>query len=180
MRKWIAGKFLDRFEKRYAYDASYLRALLEASPDAFFKFAPFSKLAAHREAAPVTAVYAAKLVGAMHEDCGPCVQIAVDMAREAGVHDDEIDAILRRDLDAMSRDAAAAFRFADALVSGAADLDAAREHVRAKWGEKGVVDLVFAAQIARLPPMVKAGLGYAKACARVTDGDRPVNVASAA
>jgi alkylhydroperoxidase family enzyme len=180
MRKWIASRFLDRFSKRYDYDVSYLRALLEASPDAFFKFAPMSKLAAHREAAPRDAFYAAKLIGAMHEDCGPCVQIVVNMAREAQVSDAVIDAVLRRDLAAMGEEAAIAFRFADAVARRTADEDAAREAVRAAWGDKGVVDLTFAVQISRLAPMVKAGLGYAKECTRVTVGDKAVAVAKAA
>lgn len=179
MRKWIANRYLDRFSARYRYDVSYLRALLESSPAGFFKFAPFSKLAAHREAAPVTSVFAAKLVGAMSEDCGPCVQIVVDMAREAGVADDDIAAILSRDIPAMSEDAAIGFLFAD-RIARREDAYAIRAEVRAKWGDKGVVDLTFAVQIARLAPMVKAGLGYAKECVRVTVGERPVAVAKAA
>lgn len=119
MRKAIAGLFLDRFEKRYDYDVSYLRALLAASPAAFFKLAPCEKLAQHREAAPAEALFAAKLVGAMHEDCGPCVQIVADMAREAGVADAVVAAVLRREAGAMGEDARIAFRFADAAVRGA-------------------------------------------------------------
>lgn len=180
MRKWIARRMIDRFTARYGYDTSYMRAMLMASPAGFFKFLAVTKLAAHAEAAPRDALFAARLVGAMTEDCGPCVQIVVDMAREADVSDTDISAILRRDPGAMSPDAALGFRFADAVARRSGDDDAARGDVRALWGEKGVIDLTFALQASRLYPMVKAGMGYAKECTRVTIGGKPVAVAKAA
>jgi hypothetical protein len=45
------------------------------------------------------------------------------------------------------------------------------------WGEKGVIDLTFSLQLGRMFPMVKAGLGFAKECRRVTVGDKAVDVA---
>ena len=83
MRRAIARHFINRFSGRYNYDATYLREMLTVSPTAFFRFAALSHLARHREAAPVEAYYAAKLVGALFEDCGPCAQLVVEMAREA-------------------------------------------------------------------------------------------------
>lgn len=179
MRRWIAGKFLDRFAARYDYDVSYMRALLATSPSVFFKFLAVTKLSRHAEAAPRDALAAARLVGAMTEDCGPCVQIVVDMAREAGVADNEIDAVLRRDPSAMNADTALGFDFADAVARRTGEDDDARDRVRAKWGDKAVVDLTFALQASRLFPMVKAGLGFARECTRVKVGERPVAVAKA-
>ncbi len=180
MREWIARRFINRFGARYGYDVSYLHALLKASPRAFFRFTSVSGLARHAEAAPKAAIFAAKLVGAMTEDCGPCVQLGADMARAAGLADNEIAAILSRRAEDMSSDAALGFAFADAVARRDPAADAAREAVRARWGDKGVVDLTFALVTGRLFPMTKAGLGYANACSRVTVGDRAINVAKAA
>jgi hypothetical protein len=108
------------------------------------------------------------------------VQIVVDMARAAGVPDATIDAVLRRDAGSMNEDAAIAFHFADAVARRTFDDDDARDAVRARWGEKGVLDLTFALQASRLYPMIKAGMGYAKECLRVTVGDQSVAVAKAA
>ena len=58
------------------------------------------KAAAHREAVPIDASFAAKIVGALAEDCGPCTQLVVDMALEAGMAKDQIEAVLRRDVSA--------------------------------------------------------------------------------
>jgi alkylhydroperoxidase family enzyme len=147
--------------KRYGYDTSYLDMMRKQSPSAFFKFAPLMKAAGHREVAPVDASFAAKLVGALAEDCGPCTQLVVDMALEAGMAKDQIEAVLRRDPGAMNSTTLLGFRFADAVVRRSQD-DEHREAVRARWGEKGVIDLTLALQMGRMFPMVKAGLGYAK------------------
>ena len=70
-----------------------------------------------------------------------------------------------------------AFRFADAVVRRAVEAeDEFRDAVRAQWGEKGVIDLTLALQLGRMFPMVKAGLGYAKECRRVTVDGQNVDV----
>lgn len=176
MFKAIARASVRRFGARYNYDVSYLEALLDASPAAFLKFARAGAMARHCERAPAEAFFAAKLAGALAEDCGPCVQLVADMAREAGVADNEVRAILRGDPQGMSETVRAAFDFAAALVARRADLDERRAGVRALWGDKGVVDLTFAAQVSRLFPMVKAGLGYAKSCSAVAVGGATADI----
>lgn len=176
MFKAIARASVRKFGVRYRYDVSYLEALLDASPAAFLKFARAGAMARHRERVPVAASFAAKLVGALAEDCGPCVQLVADMARDAGVADREVRAILRGDLQEMSEPVRIAFDFAGALVSRRSDLDERRAAVRALWGEKGVVDLTLAAQTSRLFPMMKAGLGYAKTCAAITVSGAPTDI----
>ena len=177
MRSWIARRTLRAFAKHYGYDVSYLELMLNISPSAFFKFAPVMKAAAHREAVPIDASFAAKIVGALAEDCGPCTQLVVDMALEAGMPRDQIEAVLRRDPRAMNDATTLGFRFADAVVRRAIEKeDEFRDAVRAQWGQKGVIDLTLALQLGRMFPMVKAGLGYAKECRRVTVGGNDVDV----
>jgi hypothetical protein len=139
MRSWIARRTLRAFAKRYGYDVSYLEMMLNVSPSAFFKFAPVMKASAHRESVPADASFAAKIVGALAEDCGPCTQLVVDMALEAGMPRDQIEAVLRRDPRAMNEATTLGFRFADAVVRRAAEAeDEFRDAVRAPWGQKGV------------------------------------------
>jgi hypothetical protein len=175
MRSWIARRTLRAFARRYGYDVSYLQMMLDQSPAAFFKFAPVMKAAAHREAVPIDASFAAKIVGALTEDCGPCTQLVVDMALEAGMAKDQIEAVLRCDVRVMNDATTLGFRFADAVVRRSDD-DEFRDAVRAQWGQKGVIDLTLALQMGRIFPMVKAGLGYAKECRRVTVDGHNVDV----
>jgi hypothetical protein len=176
MRSWIARRILRKYGKRYGYDVSYLEMMLNESPAAFFKFAPIMKASAHREVVPIEASFAAKIVGALAEDCGPCTQLVVDMALEAGMARDQIEAVLRRNPSAMNDATTLGFRFADAVVRRSADDDEFRDAVRAQWGEKGVIDLTLALQLGRMFPMVKAGLGYARECRRVTVDGHNVDV----
>jgi hypothetical protein len=69
-----------------------------------------------------------------------------------------------------------AFRFADAVVRRSGAEDEAREAVRALWGDRGVIELTLALQIGRIFPMLKAGLGFARECRRVTVGQHNVTV----
>ena len=176
MRKAAATALLSLMQARYDYDVSYMKAILRDSPKAFFEFAKLFGLSRHREAAPNAAVFAAKLVATLVEDCGPCTQLVVNMAREVKMAPSDIEAVLRRDTEAMSADAALGFRFAEAIAYRLPDEDGVRDAVRAAWGEKGVIDLSLALTIGRVFPMLKACLGYAKECRRVTVDGHSVDV----
>jgi hypothetical protein len=176
MRKFIARRMLRGFAKRYGYDTSYAEAMLDEAPSAFFKLAPLMKAAEHREAVPVETSFAAKLTGALAEDCGPCTQLCVDMALEAGMAKDQIEAVLRRNVKAMTPEVALGFQFADAIVRRSVEDDIYREAIRSRWGDKGVIDLAMGLQMGRLFPMMKLALGYAKECRRVTVDGHQVDV----
>ena len=175
-----AAEAVKAFGQHFDYDVSYLQHMLEASPEAFGHFWKLNEMSAHRGVVPLAADVAVKLVGTLAEDCGPCVPLGVRMAEAAGVDPGQIVAVLTRNVAVMSPDVAAAFAFADALVRHDPGLDGAREEVRARWGDAGVVDLALGAQLVRLFPMVKLGLGYGKACQRVSVAGRSVEVVKAA
>src|SRR5690606_6867144 len=105
----VARDHLRKMSARYDYDVSYMEWLLDTSPSAFFKFAKLMDAARHREAAPINAYFAAKIVGALTEDCGPCAQLVVNMATEAGMPADQIASVLRRDTEAMNEDTVLGF-----------------------------------------------------------------------
>ncbi|PQA85736.1 hypothetical protein [Hyphococcus luteus] len=176
MLKFLASKMISRFERRYDYDVSYMRYLLDVSPAAFFRFNRVGAMARQGESAPAEALFAARLCGVLAEDCGPCVQLIVSMAQDAGVDAADLSAILQRDADAMSPAVRIAFDFADAVLWRNGGDDAAREAARREWGDAGIVDLTFALQASRLYPMVKAGLGFGKTCRQVTVEGAPVEV----
>lgn len=174
MMRFLGHRILDAFAKRHDYDVAYMRALLDASPSAFRKFGKVSALSRHREAVPVEASHAARLVGALVEDCGPCTQLVADMARGEGVPDEQIVAVLSGREASMTEPVTLAFHFARAVIDNAPELDELREDVRRQWGDKGVVDLTFATQMTRIYPMVKAGLGFAASCQQVKVGSTVV------
>jgi hypothetical protein len=85
MIKWILLRAIDRFEREWKYDASYMRDLIDASPRAAWLFSRAAALGQFRRGVPIEPWYAAGITAVRHEDCGPCTQLGVAMAERAGV-----------------------------------------------------------------------------------------------
>ena len=167
MLKAILARQIDRFERLWGYDAGYMRQLLAASPGSFIRFGLVSGMV-DAKAAPVSAVAAAKLVGTLAEDCGPCTQLVIDMAAAQGAPPDVLRALLAGDEAAMGADAMLAWRFARASL--ARDMEAAdplRDEIVARWGQAGLAALGLALTTGRMYPTLKYALGHGKACSRV-------------
>jgi len=177
MIRTIMAAGIGQFEKRYDYDATYIRDLLAASPKALKAFNGVRTLASFHEGAPAAALAAAGLVGVMAEDCGPCVQIGVKIAEESGVSAGVLRGILSGDHALMGPDASLAWRFARASL--ARDLEAAdplRDEVLERWGAKGLAAIALAMAAARVYPTIKYAMGHGKACSRVQVGGETVAV----
>jgi hypothetical protein len=167
LRAYIS-RYLDRFEKQWGYDASYMRLLNRASPASFVKFMLGSR-AADRRAAPFEAQLAAGLAGTLAEDCGPCTQIGVDMATASGVKPEVLRAILAGDEAGMGETAALAWRFARAsLARDMAVCDPLRDEIVRRWGEKALLAIGLSIVGSRMYPTLKYALGYGKTCSKVT------------
>jgi len=172
MLRAYLSRWIDGFEARYGYDASYMRHVLRASPASLLKFTAGTR-AADASAAPAEAMVAAGLVGTMAEDCGPCTQISCDIALEHGVDPAVLRSILAGDEQGMGETAALAWRFARASL--ARDMEACdplRDEIVRRWGDRGLAALSLAITAARMYPTLKYALGYGKACSQVTvDGE---------
>jgi hypothetical protein len=180
MLKTIFTRLIDSFERRWGYDATYMRHILRGSPASFAKFSVVSFLV-DRKAAPAEALAAAGIVGTVAEDCGPCTQISIDMAAAGGARPEVLRAILAGDVPAMGEDAGLAYRFARASL--ARDLDAVeplRDEVLRRWGDAGLVALSLALTTARMYPTVKYALGYGRSCSKVTVAGQDAPVAQLA
>lgn len=174
MLKWLLGAFVDRFEKRYDYDASYMRVLLATDTAAFMAFSKIQGFAGYRKAPP-EALVAAGIVGTLAEDCGPCTQIVINMATEGGLSPAVLKAIVSGDEAGMGPDAALAWRFARAsLARDMETADPLRDEIVRRWGRKALASIAMGLAAARVYPTVKYALGYGKACSRVQVGGEAV------
>jgi hypothetical protein len=168
MLKAYLARQIDKVERLWGYDASYMRHVLRASTGSFLRFGVLPGLV-DRRAAPGAALAAAGVAGTLAEDCGPCTQIGVDMAVAGGVPPEILRAILAGDEAAMGDDAALAWRFARAsLARDMAACDPLRDEIVRRWGDRGLVALGMAITTARMYPTLKYALGYGKACSKVT------------
>ena len=173
MIRWLIERQLAAFERRWHYPMDYARTLLRTSRGGFWRFARVMPLAAWRDGVPPTAWHAAKLVAVRAEDCGPCTQLVVDMARADGVPDALLRAVLQNDharIQALDSNAAAAAHFARCWTTNSPGLADTRDAVRQRFGERGLASLALAMSGARLFPMIKSALGHGQACQRVHIG----------
>jgi hypothetical protein len=180
MLKWIIRRRLAAFEKTFGYDMGYARELLDIDTRALLAYAKIDAMGSYRKDLPATPYFAAKLVGVMAEDCGPCVQLGVTLALREKVAPAVISAVLRGDDAAMPDDVRLAVQFARASLAHSPDADDLRDAIVAKWGKRALVSIAFALTSARVYPTVKYALGFGKTCQRVEVAGTIVPVARAA
>ncbi|MCC5852371.1 MAG: hypothetical protein JJU30_06005 [Alkalimonas sp.] len=167
MIRYLLNKMLLTLKKRYRYDVRYQQDILQADLLAFLKFIGFQTMSTHSGSVPLDALFAARISALLFEDCGPCSQLAVDLALEAGVAPATIQAIVQRDLAALPTEVALVVNFTGLVLTRKPEADALREDILALWGQQGLIALAFAISSYRVYPALKYSLGYGKACSKV-------------
>jgi hypothetical protein len=151
-----------------------MREMIDVSPRAVWLFFRATALGQFRRDVPIEAWTAAGITAVRHEDCGPCTQLAVQMAERAGVSPAALRALLEDRPDAMPPNVALVWKFTRATLAHDPAADEYREEIVKRWGRRALVSLAFAITTARIYPTVKYALGHGKACVRVMVGDTPV------
>lgn len=164
MLRRIALAVINRGERDFRVSLDYLRDLYRISPRAFWKMALARTFGTHRERAPEKAVIAAHLAGTLHDDCGSCVQIVVNMGLKCGISASDIKAMMAGKLDGLAAPLSLGFRFGNAIVTNSAALETIRHEVIAAWGEKAMVDIGCAVAFGRVYPAMKRAMGHAVTC----------------
>ena len=164
-----------RFGHRYDYDVGYMEHFIDVDPGAFYKFSKVLGISAHRSGIPKEPWFAAKIRTALSEDCGPCTQLTVNMALEAGIASDHIQAIVCRDLAALPPETVLAVRFTELVLAHDPAADDLRDEIVARWGENALISLALVISSSRIYPTLKYALGYGKACARIDVGRQSVS-----
>jgi alkylhydroperoxidase family enzyme len=154
-------------EKALGVPLDYCRFMVRVSLRASFKFAKFLAVDEYRRVLPPGPCYVARIVAVRHEDCGTCVQIAVNQAKKAGVPAEQLRAVLDGDLDRLPDELRDAYRFAQAVVTRSGEEDALRERIRLRYGDEGLIEMALAIASCRTFPITKRALGYAVSCSDV-------------
>ena len=176
MIKWVLKRAIDKFERDWKYDGSYMREIIDASPRAACLFSRAAALGQFRRDIPIEPWYAAGITAVRHEDCGPCTQLGVTMAERAGVSPSVLRAVLADNPDAMPPDVALAWKFTRATLAHDSAADEYREAIVKRWGRLALISLAFAITAARIYPTVKYALGHGKACMRIVVGGTPMQL----
>jgi hypothetical protein len=167
----IIERRIEAFERAFGYDASYMKEILGASRRAFARVARLESLAAYRDQVPRDAWYAAKIAATMHEDCGPCTQLVVDMARKEGVPAEVLRAVVTGADEALPAETRLGLRYARAVLAHDEAAEALRAEVLGRWGQRGLVSLALGMVGSRLYPALKYALGHGRSCRTIRIGD---------
>ncbi len=154
---------IESFEDRYSYDATYLKEMLRSAPEAYQVFSGFLPMAQFRLDAEPDIYFTARITAFLEVDCGPCLQLAIRKAQEAGLSEELIRKILQAD-EPMSPLLETVRRFAHALLAGAPECDQLREDLLNQLGESTVVEVAFGVASAQVFPVIKRAMGHYRSC----------------
>ncbi|MEM9158801.1 MAG: hypothetical protein AAGB46_07090 [Verrucomicrobiota bacterium] len=155
---------LKSFQDHYDYDAGYLFELAEKDAAGFAKFAAFMPLSQHREEAPADAFFICHLIATQAADCGPCLQLVIKMAKEAGVPADQIQSALDGG-DALPDELKLVRRYAITVSHHEAIDPELLEALQEIYTEKALAELALILASAPVYPTLKQALGHAQSCA---------------
>ncbi len=176
MIRYILKRSIQRFAARYEYDASYMVHVLDISTSAGLRLAAlplYAQFSGPKEARDVRA--GAVLGSTLDGDCGPCVQLAFDMAVEANVPAAQLALCLRGKAQDAG-DVGLGFRFARAAIADGQELEELRTEIERRFGRNAAVAAAFAASSGRIYPVLKRGLGFGQTCGTVRFGTETIRV----
>lgn len=154
---------LEAFGRHFDYDVSYLLELADASPVAFHAFEAAMALSRVHHVAPLEAIHLAKIAGMRAQDCGPCTELSLKMAREAGVAEPAIQGALRggNGLTAEQRDI---YDYARAVALNEEMDPTLLPRLKARLGDAALAEIAVNLVGVRIYPALKRALGHAKSC----------------
>lgn len=150
-------------EKKLGVSLDYMRDIAAHAPAAFRLLGRVSQLG--QSLKPSHAAHLAGLGAAMHDDCGTCVQIHINLARQDGVSEDTLRRAVMGEAGTLPPPLAEAFRFGEAVAANDPEMHEVRETLEAALGKRAVFEMAVGIGFARFYPTVKRALGHAKSCA---------------
>ena len=174
MLKWFLHKMTERMSTETGYDNTYLHEIINVSGTAALRFLGLPMLSQMRGSNKE--IWAGSALGSVLDgDCGPCAQLVLDAAVDAGVDVAKLKACLKGDLEAAG-DVGLGFKFALAAIADAPELNDYREEIMSKSGQLAVISASYAAATSRAYPVMKRGLGHGDLCQKLDLGGEQLAV----
>ncbi|MBQ4837811.1 hypothetical protein [Pseudoalteromonas luteoviolacea] len=174
MIKYLLNKQILAMKSQYQYDVRYMEDIIAADLPAFLKYWGFTTMSSHRAHVPMAPLFAARIRTLISEDCGPCIQLAIDMALEAGIDTTTITHIVSNQKDKVSEEVALAMLFTDLVLAHDPGADLLRERIVQLWGQSGLITLGFSISAYRVFPTLKYALGYGQTCQQLKINDSAI------
>lgn len=157
---------INNFEEHYNYDSTYMREMLESSLVGYSKFVNAIPLTSHREHLDLETFWVAKLASVKTEDCGECLQLNVNMAKEAGVSAEIIRGVIMQS-ERLSNDLKDVFDYAVGVSLNQLDNEELLSRIEMRFDKGQLIELGVCISTAKIFPVIKRSIGYAKSCALI-------------
>ncbi len=164
MISFLMRKAFAAFGRKYNYDTTYLQEVSTIYPAKAWRYLLLAPYSLHRSSASKESYFAAKITSAHIADCGPCTNLCVEMALEAGIDRQKLNPIILGTEKAMSPDILLGYKYAHTIHANSPSLDALIHEIEIQYGKRGLWDLSTAVAMGDFHPKLKRGLGEAKSC----------------
>lgn len=178
MIRFLTRRAARQMQRRYGYDASYLNEVAAVSSGGAFRLGLLPLFSQYGAGVPAALWAGTAVASTLDGDCGPCVQLVVDVALQRGVPAQQLRAALGGDLEHAGL-VGVGMQFARASINDTHDLEQLREGIKNHYGEQALVSLSIAAATGRCWPVIKRGLGHGKMCQAVRIDGLTIEVAAA-
>lgn len=158
----IALALIKRSENRIGVTFDYIRQIAKTDLGLLARLNRIFGFLDPNRHAPTMAYHAARLHGALAADCGTCVEAEINLARNAGLSESDIDNLLSGQT--TDKTLQAVIALTTAVTKHRQDDPDARATIKSAYGEKALIEIAFAMNGAALLPGIKRSLGYATAC----------------
>lgn len=165
----LAGRMVEAMirwgERKLGVPLDYVREIAASAPATFRLLGRVSALDHSRRPRHRHAAHLAALGAALHDDCGTCVQIHINLARADGVAEDVLRRAVMGEAGTLASPLAESFRFGEAVAANDPEMHALREKLEEALGRRAVIEMSVGIAFARFYPTLKRALGYARSCA---------------
>lgn len=178
MIRWLLHKMTRQFEARYQYNGDYMHEVYDISTSAGIRLSMLPLLSQFR--GPNIDIWAgAALASVLDGDCGPCAQLVIDMAVEAGANVEHLTRCAQGDAEHAAT-VGLGFRFAHAAIHDNPQANDLREEIIASYGKEASLAAAFTTATSRAYPVLKRALGHGAICRELNIGEQHnVRVATA-
>jgi len=160
---WIMERGIRGMEKQLGVELDHLRTMGRVAPGLLGRLAMFMPLLAYRRRVPAELMHMAGIGATMAQDCGSCLQIAVNVALASGLSRELVEAAVRGRTESMTEAQAEALQYGERVAAGL-DSEEVRRSLEARLGEPGMVELASSVAAAQYYPVPERGMGVAQAC----------------
>jgi hypothetical protein len=154
------------FGRHFDYDVGYLLELADASPEAFRAFEAAMPMTRVRKFATAEDVHIAKIAGMRAQDCGPCTELSLKLAREDGVAEAVIQGALRGGK-GLNAEQLEIHDYARAVALNEEMEPELMPRLEARLGKAALAEIAVNLVGIRIYPTLKRALGHAKSCALI-------------